>query len=387
MGRMNITHVLILLMVLLLCSQYVLAQTKTKKLIEFGWDRPKPSYVVDHLSTMEQLPFDGITMSIPKIFKVMDGHQWSKADATEEFTALPKIQWKKFTENFLLLNMSGTVDWYNDYDWDIVVSNIKLIAEAARLGHCRGILLDAEPYAVASPWMYSAQIHTADKSFTDYTAQVRLRGRQCMDAIQSELPSPVIFTTFLTSILSPSARRSLESTKYGLIPAFLDGMLDVVNPGTIIVDGNEASYNYETSTAFFQANQRIHQDGPALLTPENRARYQTVIQCAQAIFPDRLFGIQGKNTVGYYLTPPEQMQWFQANLYYAFNNSDEYVWLYSNKPNWWENRDLPAPEIVQTIETIRGQVARGAALGFDIPDAVKSARQKLTEIRAVSASQ
>lgn len=375
-------HWYLLIMVLLLVPQCVLAKEKTKKLIEFGWDRPKPSYVLDHLSAIEKLPFNGITMSIPPINKVMSGRRWSKADAAAEFAALPDIRWKKLTDNFVLLNLAGTVDWFNDEDWDIVVSNIKLLAEAARLGNCRGILLDAEPYAVVSPWWYKQQAQAADKSFAEYGAQVRRRGRQCMEAIQSELPSPVILCTFLTSILSYNERRSLADAKYGLIPKFLDGMLDTANPGTVIVDGNEAAYNYESKAAFVSARQRIQEDGLTLLSPENRERFKTHVQSGQAVFIDRLFGTQGKNTVAYYLKPEEQLRWFKANLYYALKNSDEYAWLYSNKPNWWEQRDLPAPDTIQIIDSVRKRVKRGSGVGKDIPTAVQRARQKLTEIRA-----
>lgn len=382
MKKVALNQWLVLLTVLLLGTQCVFAQLKTKKLIEFGWDRPLPSYVVGHISVMEQLPFDGTVMNIPKIYKVMAGRQWSKADAPIEFAALPKIKWNKFTDNFILLNMSGTIDWYNNRDWAIVLSNVKLIAEAARLGNCRGILFDAEPYAVTSPWQYNVQARANRKSFIEYKAQVRLRGRQFMDAIQSQLPSPVILGTFFTSILSNSNRLSLSTAKYGMVPNFLDGMLDIANPGAVIVDGDEAAYGYESEVAFSSSNKRVQQDALTLLSPENLASFNMHVQCGQCVFPDRLFGLQGPDTVAYYLTPADQLQWFSANLYYAFKYSDEYVWLYSNKPNWWENRDLPTPTIVETIETIRNLDLLGLPLGFDIPDSVQAARQTLEAIKA-----
>ena len=35
------------------------AQSKSKKLIEFGWDEPDTAFLRQHLAEMEQTPFDG----------------------------------------------------------------------------------------------------------------------------------------------------------------------------------------------------------------------------------------------------------------------------------------------------------------------------------------
>ena len=39
-----------------------------------------------------------------------------------------------------------------------------------------------------------------------------------------------------------------------------------------------------------------------------------------------------------YLTPQERLRWFEHNVYYALTTSDEYVWCYSERMNWWQNQ-------------------------------------------------
>ena len=53
------THTLPALLAVACCTGAALAQPATKKLIEYGWDVPAPSYVADHIREMEQRPFDG----------------------------------------------------------------------------------------------------------------------------------------------------------------------------------------------------------------------------------------------------------------------------------------------------------------------------------------
>ena len=52
---------------LVVASGLASAQPLEKKLIEYGWDVPKPSFVAEHIREMEQRPFEGLIMRVPSI--------------------------------------------------------------------------------------------------------------------------------------------------------------------------------------------------------------------------------------------------------------------------------------------------------------------------------
>jgi hypothetical protein len=52
-------------------------------------------------------------------------------------------------------------------------------------------------------------------------------------------------------------------------------------------------------------------------------------------FPYRL------SAQGEVLSLEQKTLWFEHNLYYARKTSDEYVWLYTEEPNWWTGEKVP----------------------------------------------
>ena len=82
------------------------AASHGKKIIEYGWDIPTAQFVEQNVSDMENHPFDGIVFTIsgdnPYAF---DTRPWNKGDM--QLDTLAQIQWRKFTDNFLLLWLSN----------------------------------------------------------------------------------------------------------------------------------------------------------------------------------------------------------------------------------------------------------------------------------------
>src|SRR5437667_1631404 len=92
-----------------------LAASKTKKLIEFGWDEPDTRFVREHAAEMEQSPFDGCVFHMDA--KKPDGGSkgsftwgaWGTRLFTEEelragIDDLKAAKFHRFRENFLRLN-------------------------------------------------------------------------------------------------------------------------------------------------------------------------------------------------------------------------------------------------------------------------------------------
>lgn len=384
MRNLRTSMCVVLCATLLTAAQFLWAQAGPKKLIEYGWDVPAPSFIAQNIEQMEKRPFDGLILRVPNIGTIFTSKKWDPAEPklAAELKALEEIKWGKFTDNFVIMYAASTMDWFSDADWESVQSNVRLCAQAAKAGRCKGLCFDPEPYG-NNPWLYSKQAHAADKTFAEYQAQVRKRGAQFMAAIQEVMPNAVLHTFFqlgyLTRLLSepdPEARdRKLSQEGYGLLPAFVNGMLDVALPTITITDGNESSYYYTDPLAYYRAFLNIRQTALGLVAPENRRKYLAQMQCAQALYVDYVFDYWGRATPAKFMTPEERAQWFQHNVYWALTTADEYVWLYSEKMNWWQDKNLP-PGMEQAVIAAREKVAKRQPLGFEMTDILKAAKDR-----------
>ncbi len=380
-------HVAGLLALLISIVSVTWAAPVEKKLVEYGWDVPAPSFVAEHIRAMEERPFDGVIMRMPGIGRVFAPDKFSEADYADELAACEKIQWERFTDNFMMIYAASTMDWFDDSHWEAVVHNTRLVAKAAALARCTGICFDAEPYG-DNPWMYSEQARAQEKSFAEYEVMVRARGAQFIDAIEAELPDPVIHTFWLTTIgglqqaamaATPEAQdESLAQQSYGLYPAFINGMMDAMDEGTILNDGNESSYYYTTSEEYFRAFHYFKQGSLGLIDPAHERAWRAQTRMSQALYVDHLFGVRTRENESHFMTEEERAQWFEHDVYWALKTTDKHVWLYSEKMNWWLDKDLP-PGLEDAVISARAKVAAGEPLGFDLEPVIDAARQRQIE--------
>lgn len=376
---------------ILLCvgsfSQIVWAQPgrlpATKKLIEYGWDVPTPAYVKEHIQEMEKRPFDGVIMRLAGKGRgnIFMGGRWDPKDFERDQEALAAIRWDKFKHNFLMMYAASEQDWFSDEDWANVLHNVRIMAECARAGGCH-LAFDAEPYG-KNPWAYAEQKHAKEKSYAEYAAKARQRGRQFIETIQSILPDSVLLTLFTFSIFpaqmeqDPAKREeTLKQHGYGLYLPFLHGMLEGLGPRMTITDGNEPSYYYDSSEKYFSAYHMMRQRALNLVPPELVPKFQTNTQASQALYVDYVFAkVPWPNIPARFMTPEEQAKWFEHNVYWALRTTDEFVWLYSEKMNWWTNTDLP-PGLEQAVINAREAIAQNRGLGFDIRELMKNVQAR-----------
>ena len=82
------------------------------------------------------------------------------------------------------------------------------------------------------------------------------------------------------------------------------------------------------------------------------------------------------------MTPEQQLRFFEHNVYYALTTSDEYVWCYSERMNWWlspekTEKDHILPQgVEEALVSARQKYEQGKPLGFNIKDMIEAARQK-----------
>ncbi len=356
------------------------------KLVEFGWDVPDPAYAAAHVRAMEERPFDGVILRLAGVDgKVFGGRRWRAADVEADLAALRRTEWRRFHDNFLLVHAASGVDWLRDADFRGVAANVRLLARTARLGGLKGLAFDPEPYG-PNPWSYAEQVR-GDlgrlRSFAEYEAAFRRRGAQFMRAIAREMPDARLLMLFQLGIFhqalgepDPGRREALlAEDPYGLLPAFVNGMLDAARHGVVIVDGNEPSYYYASPLQYYRSYHDMRRRALRLVAPERARAYAETVEAGQAVYVDHVFGLCDACATARELSPEQRARWFEHDLYYALLTADEYVWLYSEKMSWWKDEGLP-PGLLDAVRSARAKVAAGAPLGFEVAAEVEAARAR-----------
>src|SRR5947207_14841170 len=101
-----------------------LAASKTKKLIEFGWDEPDTAFMREHAAEMEQSPFDGCVFHVEaKKCGANKGNftwaAWGNRVFTEEelrpaLAELKTAKFRRFTHHFLRFNTTlANLYWFD----------------------------------------------------------------------------------------------------------------------------------------------------------------------------------------------------------------------------------------------------------------------------------
>ena len=156
-----------------------------------------------HAAQMDATPFDGCVYHLR--YLQPDGKDadflwscWGKQAFTTEqvqhaIDDLKATRFKRLRHNFLRFNVTpGDLDWFDDYS--AVINNARLAARVAREGGV-GILFDTEQYN-AQLFDYRKQPDASTKTWEQYAAQARQRGREVMQAFQEGFPGLKVLMTF-----------------------------------------------------------------------------------------------------------------------------------------------------------------------------------------------
>lgn len=336
-------------------------EAPAKKVIHFGWHTPDLAALRERVAEFERVPFDGLVLdpvlpeprSIPLHASVFRRSRTSPAAAEALIAELRTIPFRRFTDNFLRVNVTpGDVDWFDD--WGAVLHNARLAARIAREAGFTGILLDTEQYE-APLFEYRRQRDPGRRSYQDYAAQARRRGRELMQAINEAFAEPVIFLTFAynTPELDIPTWAELPDSHYGLLPPFLDGLLEGAAPGTVVVDGFEQAYGFRGEFQFALARYLFRE----WLSLRSRVpeRYRRHMRLGFGLWLDyqwRLappYGWDPEDPSKNHFTPSR----FREALRLALRYSDRYVWVYTEQPNWWTGERLH-PDYYEALREAQG---------------------------------
>jgi hypothetical protein len=328
-----------------------------RQLIWTGWDIPTPAQFRSDVGEFEKAKvFDGSGIvatrqrpegKVESVSYAFNTNHWAWSEFEQAVADLQAAKPVRCTNNFLLIGANpGNVDWFDDAGWAELTDHWRLLARVAKKGGLSGLMFDPEPYT--KPWsqfLYSAQPSKSKYSFTETQAKARQRGRDVMKAVAEEFPTITIFAyRMFSDLFRPGDRTrlaaNLEGEIYGLLPAFVDGWFDVITPTITVIDGNESSYNYQTTDKYANAFARVKILGPRLVSPENRAKFQRQVLVGQGIYLDALTSESPKPLNLMSLSPVSHLVTFASA---AFESANEFVWVYGEKGRFWPSKSSLTP--------------------------------------------
>jgi len=372
-------------MLLLLLPGYVWGQAVSKRLIEFGWDRPTPALIRTHLSLAESRPFNGIVFRLAGGSRIFSTTPLDSASFAGDITELRATPFRRLTDNFALVQSvsDSNWDWMNDAHWRAAEQSIRLLARAAKQGGLRGIVFDYERYGT-SPWSSNTGPPRSAVSLQQLQDVVRQRGRAFIQAIQEEYPGVTLLALFQLSffdkvIAAPDSmwkQRLLLRSGYDLMIPFVEGMLEGIDSSTTLIDGNELAYWNDSSAEFLQGNMLIRQGVLPLLQPRYRGIYASRIQVGHSVFYDYIMNLYQRpgDPLPAQLSVPSRLDWLTHNVYYATQTADRYAWFYCEHVNWWQ--DSIPKDVQLAIKEGYDRAVEGDSLGFSMDSILDKARHR-----------
>jgi hypothetical protein len=372
-------------------------------LVSLSWSSPDTRFFAVNLATMGKTPFDGWATyaAWPRLEQGRALYGWGTGDlgwevfqnkrATPEqvqpaIADLKPVRASRFRSNYIA-NVSylnnATMDWFDDGWWATIAENGRIQAFLAKEGGCEGILLDPEMYG-CSFWGWPALSKDPlyrGKTYAQVQAQVRQRGREFARAINSEYPGIRILSlhgwdTALRYEDPPATQANLPERNYGLLPAFLDGMLEGSDDETVIVDGCEATYWVDAFPDFAERAESLRKEGRRLSTVP--ALFRQKVRVGFAIYLDRDWRGSPWNSV-----KPDANHWSPERLALVVGNAlaagDGLVWIYSESATW--HLDSADRTIAPYVKDVGWH---GAAMSFvadGYRQALDAGRRRACELR------
>lgn len=362
--------------------------TQHKKFIELGWDIPSTALLRQSWREMERnTPFDGVMFKIEtkddqgeKLSSqaIWDARPWKREWLQEALADLQSCRFTRFTDNFVRVNASpGNLDWADDAGWAALADKARHCAWLMKQSKSKGLAIDFESYG-ARQFKFDAD---QGRSFGATVILARKRGRQLVQAIACEFPNAFLLALWMNSInikagASDCPDTILASASYGLLPAFIDGMLDASPPTMTLIDGCENGYYLDSAEEYLRAAHEIrswHGGAIRLISPANRPKYRQQVQAGFGFYLDMFLNDAAHR---YYRGPlnGSRLARLERNLAFARDAADEYVWVYGEQCRWWgERRSVPnsvgqgrlweeaLPGITQAIAYVRDPLSTAKA--------------------------
>ncbi len=213
--------------------------------------------VIERFCYYEKLKgFDGIIMEIAPTpecaFRdtVFTPENIDEAALNASIQAYKSFDWKQYQHNFIRLDIVGmgrfknvdgssrVLDWFDDeLFYNVIYPKLTRFAKALKEMNV-SLLFDNEAYTT-EPYDYYYKYKASGRSFAEYEEKVRQRGREFAEVFAKAYPCAVIMMLYSNWVL----RLKKEEDRYGLLPAFIDGMCEA-NTSLTLIDGYERGYGF-----------------------------------------------------------------------------------------------------------------------------------------------
>lgn len=333
------------------------------------------SFVRDNIRLMESKHpyFDGIATWLRK--PILSGEFWTEDDV--QLSTVSQINWGRYTENFVILGFSGREDFefFNNNKWSAITHNAGMVSKMVKAGRLKGVFVDDENYSAGSHgWKYDPSWYPL-YTFEQVKAKCRERGKAFMQALQSNVSDPLVILDFIW-FGDHWNRYDKNNGRQILWLAFKDGMLEAARAGDVLVEGNELAYYYQETKMFTDIyNEFRQQKFPKYGASDLQDKYKTQVQIGHGIYPTVMYGwcsIENHSSFTKKLdwpvfTDEENDAWWKHQVYHSLLTSDKYVWIWSERWDWWGDEKLPlAPNLASIIEEVKSKINSQQSLNYDL---------------------
>ncbi|HEV8662220.1 MAG TPA: hypothetical protein VGT06_03620 [Candidatus Methylomirabilis sp.] len=363
------------------------------RLLQWGWDEPDQQDLLRYRFLMERSPFDGVVLRLTTVDAAGRPHNFSWEAAARPFPPeelAPAVETLKaavsdrLRHHFLRVNLNPAdrpFDLFDDAAWATLTANLVAAVRAAWQADLAGLLLDPEAYSEPDPGTGGRRYNVfdysrrglSDRSFADYQQEAFRRGSAIAQAVGGVHPEITLLLAFAYSAPCLLEDGALSARAYGLLPAFVDGMLAARPSRMRIVEGFEPTYGARRCGEFAAARRALRDRCPALsLAPERLANLEVAFGLWMdygSTGPCARFRAAGEPCPWYDpMLHPESRQErldparFREGVAAALALTDRYVWIYAEQPRWWTMDPRAANMPAAYAEAVRsGRQAAGAA--------------------------
>lgn len=308
-------------------------------LIEFGWDYPDVKTLNRRIDSIQNTPFNGICFSLQR--SIMEAFDTvPKKAGFFEYEKLATIKWGQYTDNFIILRGFSKTggNWFDDSAWIRIEMNMTELSKAMKAGGLKGILFDPEYYykdSLYNPWTFTTSQYPV-QSFNEVREKVKKRGIQFVAALQKHKPSFTFLSLWITSLIVEERKYNIpiEKTQHALLIPFIEGMLEGKKQTVTITDGNEFAYWNNKPSQFAESATYLKKSLTELLYAKKAKSIAAGIKIAQPLFYDGLLAKVPLFDKG--ADNQTKWAWLDENIKQAFASTDNIVWFYSERLNWWQ---------------------------------------------------
>ena len=330
------------------------------------------SFVKDNISAMESRhPYlDGVAASMngnfSKNYLMLRGDKrWTEDDV--QLSTVSQINWGKYTDNFVILYFGDSLDinFFNNNKWSTIIYNAGMVSKMLKAGQFKGVFLDNENYFEGSHgWKYDSSWYPG-YTFEQVKVKCRERGKEFMQALLSKVTNPLVVLDFIW-FGDHWNNYDLNSGRQILWLAFKDGMLEAARDGDILVEGNELAYYYQETTMFTDIYNEFRLNKfPKYGAGDLQEKYKNQVQIGHGLYPSLYYGLFRWS---HKFTNEEQDYWWKSQLYDALLTSDKYVWIWSEKWDWFgDGTTLKlTPNFASIVGDVKSKIDNQQSINYDL---------------------